>query len=682
MRTPQSHLLPHQIIKPDLPELSNLITAINEEVATSRTVLTGILALTIATIAAIVATSDSAIFYDSIELFPLFGVKIRLSAAYTLTPLIFVFLHANALLHLRLLIVRLHGLENRMSQLRVSDTHKVIWRRLVRGLPFAQLHAGPDTLPPGGVAVKVYDLLLKIVSTIAIAVMPVFLLLALQVSFVRYQNSYITYLHMVCLTVDIAILFWFGVITAKYPSVWWKSALSWSPAIASTAFVLWISYFVAVPPGADQESNAIWGLARPCCTGLQPAEWHPSGAIQNQASSNRPYSKDLDLLCRITNIRQTCRYLDLRRTVLTSETAQKASLFTGTQSEGSQSIVTKMASVAAPYRNLRFAQFDDSILLAADLRGIDGRKASFVGATMRNASLEGADIRWANFKGATLDEATLSGALVGDASFENASLISANFQGATLIGALLTNTNSTGASFAQSFMFLSSFKKSNLMGATFEGGEVNASLLDQVDLRLANPPFICFATKIGLRNESVSPAAGREALSAILATAGISNANQTKIKTRTAEDRDFTCKRNPLVEPSDVEADNLLGAVGLFICETHSEEIDLEVERFVRNVTASISWSIKVKEESWTSEKFGSGGPVRPPFQDHEIEVLEEITHNDLCTMVAIADEILSVNDDNCDNSVGRVDGSLKLRAALLDARDKASSLAACSSTP
>ncbi|MGO9740699.1 MAG: pentapeptide repeat-containing protein [Roseiarcus sp.] len=648
--------------------------------------LTSLLGLTVAMIATILATSDTAIFYDSISPFPLFETKIRLTLAYTLTPPIFVFLHANALLHLRLLRVRLRGFETRMDQLQLSEIQRVLWRRLIRGMPFAQLNVGADALLSDGMTTFIYRSLLTAVSTITIFILPVLLLIAFQVSFVRYQSYYITYLHMITLTLDILILYWFGLSAPGYSATHWKLALKWTSAITVTIPVIWLSYFIAVPPSELRDTNEVWGLARPCCSGFQPPEWQPSGATIVREPMNEPYASGLDLVCRLTNIRQLCRYLDLRGLVLSNEYAQKRPSISDDSSTNLKRIVSQLLSISEPFRNFRFARFDGAILLGADLRGIDGRKASFVKAKLWNANFERSDLRWADFSGSMLNGAKFVDASVSDGDFDSASMIATDFRGATLFGTNFDNTNLVASSFVQSTIFLSSFRKADLTGVNFENAELIASILDQPSLTLAVPPIVCDATQVSKRIEDTSLAVSQEQLRAILVAAGIFQEDIEEIESRLGRGGAFKCDPKPFEQPNATEVDSLRAAVGLVLCETHPEQVDHEVERFVRNLTSSILWQVKYKKESWTStsssDDFGDGGfPVRPPFQDHEIFVLEEMTHEDICAESEIANEVLEANDDNCDNSVDRVDRYHKLRNLLANASESARAFAKCSTS-
>lgn len=101
--------------------------------------------------------------------------------------------------------------------------------------------------------------------------------------------------------------------------------------------------------------------------------------------------------------------------------------------------------------NLRDANFSRSDFSAATLTGIDGRRAKFFSAVMKEADFSDANLTQADFTGADLT----------DASFRNANLQRTLLYRATLRGVDFTGANLSGTD----FMF------SDLSGAIWTDGE-------------------------------------------------------------------------------------------------------------------------------------------------------------------------------------------------------------------
>lgn len=217
------------------PDLAHRVSAINDVAKTVRTLLTSMAAVAIAIAATMIAATDEAIFRDSAKVFPSLSVEIRLSTAFTLAPPIFVFLHLNALLQLHLLTRRLRAFLAALEEGQHDEQSREAWLRQMHGLSFMQMLL-PDR--QGGIS----RLLQATASWISVVGLPVLLLLAVQVSFVRYQSWAITTTQMACLGADMALLIWFQL--SLWPDYWKRLITLATPGLLMVIGLMTL----AVPP--------------------------------------------------------------------------------------------------------------------------------------------------------------------------------------------------------------------------------------------------------------------------------------------------------------------------------------------------------------------------------------------------------------------------------------------------
>lgn len=259
-----SQLLAQAQAKPqgEPPDLGQRVAAINDVAKTARTLLTSMAAIAVAMAATMIAATDEAIFRDSAKVFPSLSVEIRLSTAYTLAPVLFVFLHLNALLQLHLLTRRLCAFQDALTKQGCNADERQSWLRQLHGLSFAQMLL-PDLQPGASRALQ------GLATWISVVVLPVALLLAVQISFVRYQSWAITIDHILCLGADMALLLWFQF--SLWPKRWkWLSVLA-APGVLAVG---WISLTQALPPeGMPLRGEGAYNLFDETISHVQGFAW-------------------------------------------------------------------------------------------------------------------------------------------------------------------------------------------------------------------------------------------------------------------------------------------------------------------------------------------------------------------------------------------------------------------------
>jgi len=450
--------------------LDKLIAGTNDVAATARTILTAMLVVAVTMAATMIAATDEALLRDSAEVFPNLGVKIKLSTAYVMAPIIFAFLHANALLQLHLLWQRLDGVEVEMRQLGINTRECARWRRTIHGLAFAQLMLGRENHDGSPLLAGVHRLLMAFLSWVAIVAVPVILLVTAQVSFVRYQSSAITAVHQVVLTLDLLLLFWFHLAHwgQLVKSPWLSSGWSAAAALAA-AFLLWLSWGQAIPPQPTEFPKAVRWIE----TDEGKATWSNSfGSWVSQVVWPALTEDGVNFLDRFavkSSWTWVHRYLDLSHRTLINSDAKPELVNSFAASEDERAALQRsMVVLDLRGRIFRFAIFDQVQLFSADLQALNAENSSWNGAILNGARLDDSHIEGASFIGASLKNVRMP----------RASAAGAKFLGGTLAGSFLFYSDFRGAHFSGVDLSAASLMGANLNGATFQNAKIIGTRFD------------------------------------------------------------------------------------------------------------------------------------------------------------------------------------------------------------
>ena len=176
-----------------MPETTDkLLDSVNETAKIARTSLLFFLVVALYLLIIVGTTTDLMLLRGEIVALPLMEVGVPVVAFYIAAPLIFLLLHIN-------LLLRLSQLTETVSRwgkdpYETPDRHS----SLVFPLDFARLLL--DGKPRWG---------LWVVVVTQIYILPLIVLLALQMSFLAYQSSGITFWHQLIVTADLVLLFLF-----------------------------------------------------------------------------------------------------------------------------------------------------------------------------------------------------------------------------------------------------------------------------------------------------------------------------------------------------------------------------------------------------------------------------------------------------------------------------------------
>ncbi|CAA7617250.1 membrane hypothetical protein [Magnetospirillum sp. LM-5] len=423
---------------PDRPDLTSRVTAVNDVAKTARALLAALLVVAVTLAATMIAATDEALFRDAAKVFPSLSVEIRLSTAYALAPPVFLFLHMNALLQLRLLTRRLEALRGELAGLALSAEDRRAWAGQVHGLAFAQMRL-TDGEAGWGRRLQV------LITWISVVLVPVLLLLAAQMSFVRYQNWTITIIHIACLAADLALLFWFH--WSPWPGRWRMGT-----AALAALLVEAISLTQALPPMFQDEP---WNL--------------------------------IDRVAGIEGFAWTRRWLDLHGQVLVATDVKPELLKPLFDDENElRAAQAKMLTLSLPDRSFRKINLTNAELFAIDLQRADLSWAFAWNVQMRGANLGDAQMQGAYLPGAQMQGAKLGGARMQRAYLIQAQMQGANLEGAQMQGADLMGARMQGADLGAALMQGAYLPGARMQGANLEGAQMQRAYLSGAQMQGAN----------------------------------------------------------------------------------------------------------------------------------------------------------------------------------------------------
>jgi len=439
-------------------------------------------------IAAGAVTHEDLLLERSVKL-PFLNVELPLLAFFLLAPFIVLIIHAYALLHFIMLGKKASSFHNELRrQFPDSETNtqksgaaqdgaqKDIRDKLRRLLPsniFVQNLAGPPELRTG-----IFGLMLKLIAVTTLVIFPILVLLLLQIQFLPFHDTRITWAQRGAFFFDIVVLWLlrppiladlslesferarvrarilrgFGVVLAGVMSI---TALWFSVAVATIPGewrMFPLSYVAKIEP--KTANRLVFGAVDPgnhILTGNWPSNTLRLQGFDIYEALKLDDPKKLDW---------KDRTFDLRYRRL----------------EGAVFDIAKLGKV-----NLMGADLEGASLFLAKLQGAWLAGAQLQGASLAYAKLQGARLDRAELQGASLNDAELQGASLNDAELQGASLDRAQLQGASLDGAQLQGASLDGAHLQGAWL-----TGAHLQGAWLHGAQLQGALLVRVDVNAAD----------------------------------------------------------------------------------------------------------------------------------------------------------------------------------------------------
>jgi hypothetical protein len=144
-------------------------------------------------------TNHETLFLNAAIKLPIVNVDVSLTGASTLAPVVYIVLHIWTLRAVLSLSDRL-GYFTQKAQLLSEHSEKHL-RTLLPISPFIEWRASGPRSPKNRV-------LATSINSILYALMPISVLLLIQFTFLPYQSQWITSLHLLCVVIDVCLLWW------------------------------------------------------------------------------------------------------------------------------------------------------------------------------------------------------------------------------------------------------------------------------------------------------------------------------------------------------------------------------------------------------------------------------------------------------------------------------------------
>jgi uncharacterized protein YjbI with pentapeptide repeats len=439
---------------------------------------------------------------------PFLNIKLPLKAFFIVAPILFLIVHAYVLAHFAMLSDKAKAFHGRLTAkitAEIENDH-AIREGLRQQLPinvFVQFLAGPTDIRESA-----FGVLLWVIAWTTLVGAPVLVLLLLQLQFLPYHDTRVTWLHRGVLCVDLVVIWWLWmkILAGRDRSMprhldrWmrgWDDFLRFFRnfgAQFATASIATFSVLIATFPDEWED----WPFRLP-------------QRLENRiATATQSVFGKVDALDRDTN-KGVTGYWPVNTLRL-----REFDIYAALGVEGKVKLNWKPYSFSLKDRRLEHADLRDARLDNIDLRGVrldggllDGAKleganakevwlqsASLVGAHLQGASLNkghfrGSSLTAAQLQGAVLDEAELQGGLLDEAQLQGASLAGAQLQGASLTmaklqGASLDMAELSGASLNMAELSGASLARAKLWGASLWRADLRGASLDMAELRGAS----------------------------------------------------------------------------------------------------------------------------------------------------------------------------------------------------
>jgi hypothetical protein len=364
---------------------------------------------------------------------PLLHVSIALRSFFLFGPMILVLIHFGLMLQHAMLARKIHELHDRVRRFEgpgMFRTHRV--RVQLHSYHYTQLIAGPYRS-------RSFAVCLSLMTWLTLVILPVFLLLHFQVTFLPYHDLTVTWAHRLFLVTDLAVIAIMGIFM-RYPG---------------KSFVIGFGANMAQRPGgfigAGLFCMSVVVFAH--CIATVPDE------IMDRMMATIPGARASVPMGETDSRQQRVAFWPtavLFEGGVDHLSGRPASFFgrnlvvTDTDLIRDSEIGPGDTSLSLRRRDLRYGTFDRSDLHQADLTGAVLTKASLretnlIEIKAEKANLQGADLWRAQFLPQISQGRVMNGADLREADLRRANLQQANMQGAEMTGALLEGAELTGA---------------------------------------------------------------------------------------------------------------------------------------------------------------------------------------------------------------------------------------------
>ena len=458
------------------------------------------------------AVTHADLFFENPVKLPFLGVDLPLLAFFFLAPILFVIIHAYILVHLVMLTDKAKRYHQALHRQIEDNAIRDGLRRQLPSNVFVQFLAGAPETREGP-----FGWILRAIGWTTLVIGPVLLLLLIQIQFLPFHNSFITWTNRLALLADLLLIWWLWRRILSGREVDDRrsrrlSRLSTTLGVTFSACALIASWGLATFPGEWQEERLVSWPILPAMTELGTSA--VTASLRDRENSAKRVSLHDWLFNATPDVLTHRRRLPLSSTLVLpglniyeglkiddpEKTKWRDYVFRASGRDLKGAI---FAVATLPKVDFDGAQLQGALLYRAQLQGASLIGAQLQGALLDSAQLQGASLAGANLQGASLDGAQLQGASLFAAQLQGASLYSAQLQGASLYsaqlqgaslyraqlqGALLDDAQLQGAWLKNAQLQGASLRGAQLQGASFAAANMEATDLSDARLWRANLP--------------------------------------------------------------------------------------------------------------------------------------------------------------------------------------------------
>ncbi len=462
-----------QVSKSKRADLTAFSGPVNASAARVRGLWLSHIALLTYLVVTVGAVSHRDLFLENPVRLPVLNVDLPLTGFFLVAPLFLLVNHFYLLLNLQGIAARIRefdaAVEEAQNDESLTEAAERRERRALDSFIIVQMLGGTKEERSGWTGFFFVG-----ITWITVAIAPIGILLQMQLIFLPYHLEWLSWVHRLALTCNLALLavFWPSIIR-RHESLD-ATGRSTRLQMAVAASVMVFSWFIGTFPGERLDKADIGGNI------LELDHWQTPEGV-NHWLFKRFLVRSLDLSGQILIDPDDLNKIDARKPEGEEPWSGERTLRLSRPQRTRDFVGADLSDTDLRRADLRSARLQGATLASALLQGASLENAQLQGASLFGTRLQGASLVNAQLHGVPLNDAQLQGAMLRFAELRGASFDSAQLQGATLDYAELQ-----GASFVGAELQGASLAGAQLQGVLFRGAQLQGASLAGADLESAS----------------------------------------------------------------------------------------------------------------------------------------------------------------------------------------------------